>query len=264
MRSIDTVIIGAGQAGLATSWYLTRLGHDHVVLDRGRVGERWMSERWDSLRTLTPNWMSRLPGHRYEGPDPDGYMRAADLARYLDGYARSFGAPVETHTAVERVHRVADRFVVRTDRGTWRARNVVVASGWCDTLALPRGIDPGRIDPDVLQVPATHYRNPTALPSGAVVVVGASASGTQIADELARAGRDVVLAVGAHTRVPRRYRGRDIFGWLEDLGELDRGLNGNDDRRATAVATRGSTCPCSTAKVRSATTAASPTCPAST
>lgn len=102
MRSIDTVIIGAGQAGLATSWYLTRLGHDHVVLDRGRVGERWMSERWDSLRTLTPNWMSRLPGHRYEGPDPDGYMRAADLARYLDGYARSFGAPVETHTAVER------------------------------------------------------------------------------------------------------------------------------------------------------------------
>lgn len=233
MRSIDTVIIGAGQAGLATSWYLTRLGHDHVVLDRGRVGERWMSERWDSLRTLTPNWMSRLPGHRYEGPDPDGYMRAADLARYLDGYARSFGAPVETHTAVERVHRVADRFVVRTDRGTWRARNVVVASGWCDTLALPRGIDPGPIDPDVLQVPATHYRNPTALPSGAVVVVGASASGTQIADELARAGRDVVLAVGAHTRVPRRYRGRDIFGWLEDLGELDRGLNGNDDRRAS-------------------------------
>ena len=231
MRSIDTVIIGAGQAGLATSWYLTRLGHDHVVLDRGRVGERWLSERWDSLRTLTPNWMSRLPGHRYDGTDPDGYMGAVDLAHYLDDYARSFGAPVETHTTVERVHRVANRFVVHTDRGTWRAKNVVIASGWCDVPALPRGIDGGRIDPDVVQVPANHYRNPAALPPGAVVVVGASASGSQIADELARAGRDVMLAVGAHTRVPRRYRGRDIFGWLEDLGELDRGLNGKDDRR---------------------------------
>jgi putative flavoprotein involved in K+ transport len=221
MRDLRTIVIGAGQAGLALSWHLTDGGHDHVVLDRGDIAERWHSERWDSLRTLTPNWMSRLPGRTYDGPDPDGFMTAAELARRLCRYAADFALPVETRTTVESVTRPGSRYHVVTDRGTYRADNIVIATGWCDRPRVPHAA--AALPHHVIQLTSNRYRNPGQVPDGAVLVVGASASGVQIADELRRAGRDVIIAVGNHTRVPRRYRGVDILRWLERTGDLDRG-----------------------------------------
>jgi putative flavoprotein involved in K+ transport len=217
----DTVVIGAGQAGLATSRLLVAAGRDHVVLERGRIAERWRSERWDSLRLLTPNWMLRLPGHRYEGDDPDGFMTAAELADRFDRYALGFDAPVRSGIAVDTVRRApdGDGYVVATDDGTWRAQNVVAATGWCGRPALPRAARD--LAPAIDRLHSSAYRSPRSLPDGGVLVVGASASGVQIADELRRDGREVVLAAGAHTRLPRRYRGRDILWWLDRMGVLD-------------------------------------------
>ena len=218
MKAIDTIVIGAGHAGLATSRCLTEAGREHVVLDRGRLAESWRSARWDSLHLLTPNWMSRLPGWSYQGDDPDGYMPAADLVGYLSAYARSFRAPVQSWTAVSDVRATEGGYRVTTTNGVWTARNVVVAAG-------PRPRVPALSDalaPSIVQVHTNRYRNPAALPDGGVLVVGASASGVQVASELRQAGRDVVIAVGTHTRLPRRYRGMDIMWWLEQLGALDR------------------------------------------
>ncbi len=217
--TVDTVVIGAGHAGLAVSRLLTDAGHDHVVLERGRVGERWRRESWDSLHLLTPSWMTRLPGWGYEGPDPDGYLAAAEFVDHLQGYAASFGAPVVGNTVVEQVRfsgRGGARYAVATDRGTWYADNIVIATGPHGTPYLPAGLQ----RPQVLT--STEYRNPAQLPDGGVLIVGASSSGVQLADELNRAGREVVLAVGRHTRMPRRYRGLDIYWWLECTGRLAR------------------------------------------
>ena len=221
MFEVETVVVGAGHAGLAVSRLLTRAGREHVVLERGRVAERWRSQRWDSLHLVTPSWMTRLPGYRYRGPDPDGYLSAAGFADLLDDYAGSFAAPVLGSVTVQDVS-LADgqskcRYVVSTDAGSWRARNVVVAAGPHGTPRIPAAVRA-----TVKVVPAQRYRNPAQLPPGGVLVVGASASGVQIADELARAGRSVVLAVGRHTRLPRRYRGMDIFWWLDSTGRLAR------------------------------------------
>jgi putative flavoprotein involved in K+ transport len=214
-----TVVIGAGQAGLAVSHELAAAGHDHVVLDRGRVAERWLSARWDSLRLLTPNWMSRLPGHRYTGTDPDGFMTARETAGYLQAYGASFTAPVRTGVDVREVRAAGAGYRVVTDAGSWSATSVVVATGAADRPARPALAH--RLSTDLVQVHAAHYRRPGALPDGGVLVVGGSASGVQIADELNRAGRHVVLAVGAHTRLPRRYRGRDVLAWMERAGVFD-------------------------------------------
>jgi putative flavoprotein involved in K+ transport len=214
--SIETVVIGAGQAGLAVSRCLTDAGVDHIVLERGRVAERWRSQRWDSLRLLTPNWATRLPGWSYQGPQPDGYLTAAEFADYLGSYAVSFDAPVHAGTAVTSVERTGSRFTVRSDLGSWSAGNVVLATGWCDQPRIPavaRGLSR-----TITQLAASSYRNPDQLPPGGVLIVGASASGVQLADELARSGRAVTLAVGRHNRLPRRYRGRDIWWWLEQIG----------------------------------------------
>lgn len=222
--TVETAVIGAGHAGLAVSRLLTEAGREHVVLDRGRIAERWRSERWDSLRLLTPNWMTRLPGLPWRGEDPDGYLPARDFADHLEGYAASFRAPVVGRTTVEAVTALprggADsaRYAVVTDRGVWRARNVVVASGPHGLPVVPPGLESAGL----ATVTSAQYRSPAALPAGGVLVVGASSSGTQIADELARSGRDVVLAAGRHTRMPRRYRGMDIFWWLQVTGRLAR------------------------------------------
>jgi putative flavoprotein involved in K+ transport len=198
------------------SRHLTESGIDHVVLERGRTGERWRSERWDSLRLLSPNWASRLPEWSYDGPEPDGFMSATDFASYLDAYAHSFDAPIEHECEVRRVTLDDDEFVVATTDATWRATNVVIATGWCDEPWVPPMAH--HLHPAVAQLTPTDYRNPYDVPDGLVLVVGGSASGVQIADELARAGRDVVVAAGRHSRVPRRYRGLDIFWWLEQIG----------------------------------------------
>jgi len=219
MRRTDTLIIGGGQAGLAMSRCLMERGIDHVILERGRVAERWRSERWDSLRLLTPNWQTRLPGWSYQGPDPDGFMTRTDVIRYLDGYARSFSAPVEAGVTVTSVARAAGRYRVETDTDAWQARNVVIATGHCDKPFVPALA--GSLSPGIVQVVPTAYRNPSQLPSGGALVVGASATGIQLADEIHRSGRPVTLAVGRHTRLPRTYRGRDIQWWLDAIGIWD-------------------------------------------
>ena len=234
---IDTVIVGAGHAGLAVSRLLSDVGRDHVVLERGQVAERWRSERWDSLHLLTPNWMTRLPGWCYSGPDPDGYLSSPALVDHLERYAASFTAPVITGTAVVEVASSTGpgpaRFQVVTEAGTWHARHVVVATGPYGQPRLPAAT--AGVSSGLQMITASAYRNPAALAPGGVLVVGASASGVQIAQELVRAGREVTLAVGRHTRVPRGYRGMDIFWWLDKTGRLARTV---DDVRDVAAARR--------------------------
>ncbi len=216
MESIDTIVVGGGQAGLAMSRSLKDRGIDHVVLERGRIGERWRSERWDSLRLLTPNWQARLPGWSYDGPDPDGFMSRAEVITYLERYAASFSARVEEGVTVTGIQRSGGRFRVDTDRRPWSASNVVVASGECDLPNVPAVAE--RLSSDVTQVVPTHYKNPGELPAGGVLVVGASATGVQLAAEIHASGRPVTLSVGRHTRLPRTYRGRDILWWLDRMG----------------------------------------------
>lgn len=219
LRDIDTLIVGGGQAGLAMSRCLAERGVEHVVVERGRVGERWRSERWDSLTLLTPRWQSRLPGFHAREGDPHGYMTRDEVIALLDRYAASFAAPVESGVAVRAVGADGARFRVATDRGSWRAANVVVATGDCDRPYVPEAAK--RLSPSIRQVVPTRYRTPRELPGGGVLVVGASATGVQLADEIHASGRTVTLAVGSHLRLPRVWRGRDILGWLDAAGILD-------------------------------------------
>jgi putative flavoprotein involved in K+ transport len=230
MPTTDTVVIGAGHAGLAVSRLLTDAGRDHVVLDRGRIAERWRSERWDSLHLLTPRWMTRLPGWDYTGPAREGFMPVAELVEHLERYAADFSAPVHGGTTVLSVAEAPSGYRVTTDQGTWHSRHVVVATGPWGRPRVPSSI--AERSPRLHVTTAAHYRNPAALPDGGVLVVGASSSGVQIADELARSGRRVVVATGRHTRMPRSYRGMDIFWWLEQTGRLARTIDEVNDPRA--------------------------------
>ncbi|MEO4042053.1 NAD(P)-binding domain-containing protein [Hoeflea sp. CAU 1731] len=222
----DVVIIGAGQAGLATSRCLTSLGIDHVLIERGRVGERWRSERWDSLRLLTPNWMTRLPGHLYSGDDPKGFMHCRDVVRLLEDYRQAFAAPVMSNTRVTRLCTSTGGYRIATDRGEWFARTVVIATGACDKPFIP-AIANGLAD-RILHLAPSDYKNADNLPKGGVLVIGASASGIQIAEEIRRSGRNVAISTGRHVSVPRSYRGRDITEWLDLCGFL------SDERRLDA------------------------------
>ncbi|WP_296745982.1 NAD(P)/FAD-dependent oxidoreductase [Mesorhizobium sp.] len=213
MRQADVVIVGAGQAGLALSHCLGRKGIAHAVLERGSVGERWRSESWRSLTLLTPNWLNALPGWPYAGDDPDGFMGKDAFVASLEAYARRSPAPVECDVEVLSCKRADDGFALRTSAGDWTAKAVAVATGHCDRPAIPFVIGGGQHS-----IHASQYRSPGELPPGGVLVVGASSSGVQIADELARAGRRVLLSVGKHTRLPRLWRGRDIFHWLREIG----------------------------------------------
>jgi putative flavoprotein involved in K+ transport len=214
----DTVIIGAGQAGLSLSARLTARGHRHVVLERGQIGERWRSERWDSLHMLTPNWLNRLHGAPAHA-DPHGFLGRDGFVSYLQEYASSFGMPVQQYVDVRSVERRRGGFRVATDSGEWVARRVVVATGDC--VVPHRPTVGGTVSPEITQLDAARYRSPGQLPPGSVLVVGAGPSGLQIATELRRAGRAVVLAVGSHARAVRRYRGRDIWHWIARLGDLE-------------------------------------------
>ncbi len=214
----DTVVIGAGQAGLALSRFLTDASHRHVVLERGRIGERWRSERWESLSLLTPNWLNVLPGQRAPA-EQDGFLAVRAFVEALEEYASSFLAPVVEGVTVLAVEPAVGGYRVVTDRGEWRAHTVVVATGDSDLPVVPAvatGVPAG-----VASLHASGYRSPDALPAGGVLVVGAGPSGQQLALELARAGRDVTIAVGRHARIPRRYRGRDIWRWITALGHFD-------------------------------------------
>ncbi|NBC32168.1 MAG: NAD(P)-binding domain-containing protein [Alphaproteobacteria bacterium] len=219
MQRTDAVIIGAGQAGLAMSRCLGTLGVDHVVLERGRVAERWRSARWDSLRLLTPNWMTRLPGWAYRGPDPDGFMTMPEIADFLEDYAAASAAPVVEGAEVCAVRpAAAGGYIVETGDRTWHGRAVVIATGACDRPAVPA--ISRNLPPEIVQMVPSAYRRPDDLPAGGVLVVGAAATGVQLAEEIHRSGRPVTLSVGRHIRVPRRYRGRDIMEWLDRAGIL--------------------------------------------
>ena len=192
---------------------------DHVVLERGEVAHSWRTERWDSLRLLTPNWQSRLPGFRYTGKDPDGYRTLSETIDFIANYAKAIGAPVRTQTTVTSLRSTDAGYLVRTDRGDWLSRTVVLASGACNIADIPGFAH--RLPPAITNLTAQTYRNPDQLPAGGVLVVGASASGTQIAHEVHRSGRPVTLSVGEHIRAPRVYRGRDLEWWMDASGVLD-------------------------------------------
>ena len=217
MHETTVVIIGAGQAGLAMSWQLRQRSIEHVVLERASIANSWANERWDSLRLLTPNWLARLPGAAYNGPDADGYMFASEFAERLRDYGSD--APVIEGAGVEAVRTVANGFDVETAGGSWSCLAVVVATGASNNPYVPAVASqfPGA----AVQLTPTEYRNPAQIVDGPILIVGASASGAQLADELTRSGRDVTLSVGRHRRMIRRYRGHDIFWWMDTIGMLD-------------------------------------------
>jgi putative flavoprotein involved in K+ transport len=226
-RAVDVVVIGAGHAGLAVSCCLTKRSIEHVVLERGEIANSWRRERWDSLRLLTPNWQSRLPGHRYGGADPDGFMTMPEVIGFIDAYARAIHAPIRTGTTVISVRAAARGYRVITDRGEWWCAAIVLANGACNLPLVPavRAALPWSI----ASLTPIDYRNPDQLDPGCVLVVGASATGLQLADEIRRSGREVTLAVGEHIRLPRTYRGHDIQRWMDAIGVLDERYDTVDD-----------------------------------
>ena len=227
MRTIACVVIGAGHAGLAMSRRLTEHGIDHVVLERGEVAHSWKTERWDSLRLLTPNWQSRLPGYGYDGNDPDGFRTMPELIRFLDSYARVIDAPVKTHTRVTSVEHADPGYRIQTDDGEWHCHTLVLATGACNVALVPacaEGVPQG-----IETLTPMEYRKPNQLPPGGVLVVGASATGIQLAQEIHLSGRPVTLSAGEHIRAPRLYRGKDTQWWMDATGLFDQRYNEVED-----------------------------------
>jgi putative flavoprotein involved in K+ transport len=226
MIDLEVAVVGAGQAGLAVSYFLQRAGLQHMVFERGRIGETWLSQRWDSFRLNTPNFMNALPRLPYDGPQPDGFWRNDEQVRYFQRYVNHWHLPVRTDVTVVSVEQAKDqeRFILKTRSNDGvevpaSSRAVVVASGILHTPRFPpvRYCIPG----DVVQLHTADYRNPAALPPGAVLIVGGGQSGCQVAEDLLLSGRTVYLSTSRVGRVPRRYRGRDILEWWIDTGFLD-------------------------------------------
>ncbi len=221
MREPEVIIIGAGQAGLCTSYFLSGHGIDHVVLERGILGDSWRKRRWDSFTLVTPNWTIRLPGAEYRGPDPDGFMGRDEFAEYLARWAGHFGCPIRTGVEATGVGRgTKGRLRVDTTDGPLEAPAMVVATGTMQTPRRP--VLAERVPPRIRQLDAETYRNPGDLAPGAVLVVGSGQTGVQIASDLRLSGRRVLFSTGGAMRVPRRYRGRDCVAWLDELGFFDR------------------------------------------
>jgi len=220
VEKVNTLVVGAGQAGVAMSEHLTKTGIPHLVVERGRIAERWRSERWDSLVANGPVWHDRFPGMEFDAFDPDEFAPKEKVADYFVGYAESFNAPIRCGVEVKSVTRLEGKegFLVETSEGVIEAANVVAATGPFQKPTYPQIVPESA---DVLQIHSNSYRNPGQLPEGAVLVVGAGSSGVQIADELRASGRKVYLSVGAHDRPPRAYRGRDYCWWLGVLGKWD-------------------------------------------
>jgi putative flavoprotein involved in K+ transport len=226
--AVDAVVIGGGQSGLAISHFLAESGVEHVVLERGEVANSWRHERWDSLRLLTPNWQTSLPGLAYDGNDPDGFMTCEEVVAFIDRFAADTTPPLRAHTRVSAVQPLEHGYRVVTDQGIWRTGVVVLASGAFGVPNVPRALA-AALPRSIATCTSKDYRNPDQLEDGGVLVVGASASGLQIADEIQRSGHPVTLAVGEHVRMLRNYRGRDIQWWMHAAGILDQDYRAVDD-----------------------------------
>lgn len=217
---VEVAVIGAGQAGLSTSWYLTQAGVEHVVLEAGRIAETWRSRRWDSFCLVTPNWSVQLPGATYDGPDPDGFMHRDELVLRMQKWAADFGAPVRGDCSVTSLAAADGHFELQMPNGKLRARRVVVATGGYQRPHLPPGCE--GLPQDVAQVLAEDYGNPGNVAPGAVLIVGSGQTGCQLAEELHNAGRRVVLACGSAPWAPRRFGGHDLVWWLVESGFTER------------------------------------------
>jgi putative flavoprotein involved in K+ transport len=219
-QRIDTVIVGGGQAGLAMSYCLRKQGRQHVVLERApAVANAWRNQRWDSFTLVTPNFQVRMPGAKYAGNHPFGFMPLAEVVKYFDDYVRNFSLPVRCGVEVHSVERSQQGYVVRTSDRNYQAENVVIATGLYQSPKIPTFS--AAIPPSVKQIHSMEHKNPSTLPAGAVLVVGTGQSGAQIAEELYQSGRKVYLSIGSPGRVPRRYRGRDINDWFTRMGMFD-------------------------------------------
>ena len=228
----DLVIVGAGQAGLSTSYFLTQQGHEHVVLERGRIGETWRSKRWDSFCVDIPNWTLLLPGFPYRGEQPDGFMSRDELTAYLDRYVATFKLPVREGVGVESVDPAGEGpgYLVRTSKGDIEARKVVIATGGFQVPKIPR-LSSG-LAKDFRQLTPDEYKNPQSLPAGGALVVGSGSSGGQLSEELAKSGRKVYLSTSACAWTPRRYRGKDTLWWFKRVGKSDRTVHDLPDSRS--------------------------------
>jgi putative flavoprotein involved in K+ transport len=218
--TVDVAIIGAGQAGLATSWHLSQAKVDHVVLEAGRVAETWRTRRWDSFRLVTPNRFVQLPGATYDAPDPDGFMALAELIDHLQSWADSFQAPVEEGCPVSSLAEDGGGFLLTTASGNVKARTVVVASGAYQRPYRPKGAE--SLPNGILQLFAEEYTNPAALPPGAVLIVGSGQTGCQLAEEIHGSRRKVFLSCGRCVWIPRRLHGHDMVWWMNESGYMDR------------------------------------------
>lgn len=220
---LDAAVIGAGQAGLGVSYFLQQYGMPHIVLERGRIGESWRTQRWDSFVLNSPNKFNVLPGDTYRGEDPDGFDPAKSFVSYLEAYANRFQLPVLEHARVVSVERNSSTYhvtaLVNGATRSYTCRQVVVASGAMNEMKIPSFA--ADISPNIRQYHAGEYRSPRELPDGAVLVVGSAQSGLQVAEDIIEAGRRVYLSTSAVGRVPRRYRGKDIFDWLQQVGFFD-------------------------------------------
>jgi putative flavoprotein involved in K+ transport len=256
-EEVETVIVGGGHAGLTMSYFLSQSGREHVILERARIGERWRSERWDSFCFQFPNWTIELPGYKYKCGDPDAFAPGREVVRFIEEYAAFVKAPTRCGVEVTSLERAADssRYLLRTSNGAIEAKNVVIATGPYQLPVIPEIA--ADIPKTIFQVHSSAYRNPNQLPPGAVLVVGSGASGCQIADDLNQSGRQVYLSVGRHSRVPRKYRGKDFAYWGPALGRTEQivdtvpvelrkgaellltGANGGYDVDLRAMAARG-------------------------
>jgi len=256
-EEVETVVVGGGHAGLTMSYFLSQTGREHVILERARIGERWRSERWDSFCFQFPNWTIELPGYKYKCGDPDAFAPGREIVRFIEEYAAFVKAPTRCGVEVTSLERAGDssRYLLRTSNGAIEATNVVIATGPYQRPVIPT--ISADIPKTIFQVHSNAYRNPNQLPPGAVLVVGSGASGCQITDDINQSGRRVYLSVGRHSRVPRRYRGKDFAYWGPALGRTEQivdtvpahlrkgaellltGANGGYDVDLRAMAARG-------------------------
>ena len=222
-EQVDTIIVGAGQGGLSTSYHLKRQGREHVILEQAdRVAEAWRN-RWDSFTLITPNWTVRLPGAEYQGDDPDGFMARDEVIAYFEDYVERFELPIRYGTRVTFIEPMEAGYRVRTDKVEYETANVVMATGLYQGPRIPPF--GSNLPADIRQVHSSEYRSPEALPAGAALVVGSAQSGCQIAEELYQGGRKVYLSVSGAGRVPRRYRGKDITWWFDEMGFWDKTID---------------------------------------